>query len=45
MKNSLKKQTKGNLPKSKSKRQKPTKMIPGCFTRQESNQGLVHAES
>ena len=45
MKNSLKKQIKGNLPKSKSKKQKPTKMIPGCFTWKQSNQGLVHAES
>ena len=27
------------------KRQKPTKMIPGCFTPKQSNQGLVHAES
>ena len=45
MKNSLKKQIKGNLPKSKSKRQKLTKIIPGCFTWQQSNQGLVHAES
>ena len=31
--------------KAKLKRQKPTKMIPGCFTRQQSNQGPVHAES
>ena len=45
MKNSLKKQIKGNLPKSKSKKQKPTKMIPGCFTWQQSVQGLVYAES
>ena len=45
MKNSLKKKIKGNLPKSKCKKKKPTKMIPGCFTWQQSNQGLFHAES
>ena len=38
-----------NLPNlsltSKSKKKKPTEMIPGCFTWQQSVQGLVYAES